>query len=866
MKKLMLVVLAVCCLAAGCFAAFAACANEHEHTLEYFEAQAPTCVDSGHKEYWHCTECGAYFGDAAMTVFYGKIPSVPATGEHSWGEWTGEVMCEHGGEQVRTCTVCGKQETRTVAAGRSWGECEQTPAPTCTQQGEQTRTCTVCGEQETRTVSAAGHSWGAWEQTTAPTCTEHGQEHRLCTVCGEEQVRDVPALDHSLTYVREVAATCTSEGVRAHYQCGVCHELFEDSAAKIPVTQEDLVIPVLSHNMQFIDEVSADCTSAGVKAHYHCTLCDEDFLTEEGGTPATADDLRIEPLGHTVQLVEKAEPTCTEAGVEEHYKCTRCGALFEDAEAKIPTSLQELTISAKGHTWGEWIYPDGYSCEQGGEVTRQCSVCGHQESQTIAAGEHTWAETGRVEAACEAGGYVDYKCSFCGTTKREELPAAGHKWSEWEVSKNATCTEAGEEKRTCENCGKEEKRTIQATDHSWGEWVTTKQPTCTQEGEQERTCANCSEKQTQPLSKLGHDMQYMEPTAATCAQAGNIEYYYCNRCDKYFSDIEGLHEITAESIVTPALDHSWGNWVTDKAAACEEDGLRHRTCERCHTEERETIKATGHSYNSTTHVCSVCGDIEETQNLTFALASPQVYPGGSYVLTSTGSNMGEVVLPATYNGKPVTGIASGAVLSGVTSVQIPNTQTFYIYGGALADTVSRINYLGDINGWAQLYFESGLAQGKYTLYTLSDSGFAAAKDVTITCNYVAAYAFENNAGLGAVTLSGVDRVEQFAFAQSSVTSFNSGGISALGYGAFAGCDKLASADLSSSSIAAINAMTFFGCKLSELKLPATLTSVAASAVPVQPAKLTFAGTSEQWSSVTIGAGNALENAICKVGA
>ena len=204
MKKLMLVVLAVCCLAAGCFAAFAACANEHEHTLEYFEAQAPTCVDSGHKEYWRCTECGAYFGDVAMTVFYGKIPSVPATGEHSWGEWTGEVMCEHGGEQVRTCTVCGKQETRTVSAGHSWGEWEQTLAPTCTQQGEQTRTCTVCGEQETRTVSAAGHSWGAWEQTTASTCTEHGQEHRLCTVCGEEQVRDVPALDHSLTYVREV--------------------------------------------------------------------------------------------------------------------------------------------------------------------------------------------------------------------------------------------------------------------------------------------------------------------------------------------------------------------------------------------------------------------------------------------------------------------------------------------------------------------------------------------------------------------------------------------------------------------------------------------------------------------------------------
>lgn len=87
--------------------------------------------------------------------------------------------------------------------------------------------------------------------------------------------------------------------------------------------------------------------------------------------------------------------------------------------------------------------------------------------------------------------------------------------------------------------------------------------------------------------------------------------------------------------------------MTDKAAACEESGHRYRTCTRCDARQEETIAAAGHSYNSTTHVCSVCGDIEETQNLTFALASPQVYPGGSYVLTSTGSNMGEVVLPAT---------------------------------------------------------------------------------------------------------------------------------------------------------------------------------------------------------------------------
>ena len=94
--------------------------------------------------------------------------------------------------------------------------------------------------KETRTLPA-GHTWGEWEQTIAPGCTLAGEEHRLCTVCNEEQVREVGALGHSLTYVSDVPATCTS---------------------------------------------------GGVKEYYHCTLCDEDFLTEAGGAPATADELR----------------------------------------------------------------------------------------------------------------------------------------------------------------------------------------------------------------------------------------------------------------------------------------------------------------------------------------------------------------------------------------------------------------------------------------------------------------------------------------------------------------------------------------------------------------------------------------------
>ena len=51
-----------------------ACVNGHTHNLEYHAAQAPTCSEKGHKEYWQCTVCGGLFGDEAMTILYGNPP------------------------------------------------------------------------------------------------------------------------------------------------------------------------------------------------------------------------------------------------------------------------------------------------------------------------------------------------------------------------------------------------------------------------------------------------------------------------------------------------------------------------------------------------------------------------------------------------------------------------------------------------------------------------------------------------------------------------------------------------------------------------------------------------------------------------
>ena len=49
------------------------------------------------------------------------------------------------------------------------------------------------------------------------------------------------------------------------------------------------------------------------------------------------------------------------------------------------------------------------------------------------------------------------------------------------------------------------------------------------------------------------DLKHIDAKAATAAEEGNIEYWYCEDCDKYFSDAAAAKEITKADIVTAKL-------------------------------------------------------------------------------------------------------------------------------------------------------------------------------------------------------------------------------------------------------------------------------------------------------------------------
>lgn len=112
-------------------------------------------------------------------------------------------------------------------------------------------------------------------------------------------------------------------------------------------------------------------------------------------------------------------------------------------------------------------------------------------------------------------------------------------------------------------------------------------------------------------------MVWHAPTEPTCAKEGNMEYYQCNKCEKYFKkdgsnniDVKDAIVINLSDTVIPKTsEHTLGEKVTGKPATCTEAGIKeHYKCSVCgksfsDSEGKEEISDTnipalGHSYGT----------------------------------------------------------------------------------------------------------------------------------------------------------------------------------------------------------------------------------------------------------------------------
>ena len=116
------------------------------HTEVIDKAVAATCTKTGLTEGIHCSVC-----DAVIKA----QETVPATGKHSFGNWkiTKAATCTATGTKTRTCSVCGKVETQTIAK-TAHKYVNTVVKPTYTAQGYTLHKCSVCGTSYKDTYTA----------------------------------------------------------------------------------------------------------------------------------------------------------------------------------------------------------------------------------------------------------------------------------------------------------------------------------------------------------------------------------------------------------------------------------------------------------------------------------------------------------------------------------------------------------------------------------------------------------------------------------------------------------------------------------------------------------------------------------------
>mgnify|MGYP001121708182 CR=1 FL=1 len=187
----------------------------------------------------------------------------------------------------------------------------------------------------------------------------------------------------------------------------------------------------------------------------------------------------------------KSAATCTEKAV--YYKsCAVCG-LSSEGTADEATFFSGNVLD---HNWGAW------TSNEDGTHTRTCTVDG------CSAGTQT-------ENCIDAN--KDHKCDICDYIISE-------------------CADDNKDHK-CDYCGKK------LTDHTGGK------ATCKDKAK----CEVCGAEYGEPDPKNHPDLKHIPAKAATKATEGNIEYWYCDGCGKYYSDKDGTKEIKKADTVTAKL-------------------------------------------------------------------------------------------------------------------------------------------------------------------------------------------------------------------------------------------------------------------------------------------------------------------------
>lgn len=309
-----------------------------------------------------------------------------------------------------------------------------------------------------------------------------------------------------------------------------------------------------------------------------------------------------------------------------------------------------ITACDHEHSYGEWTIEKNATCTENGSSVRVCE-CGEKESKIITKTKHSVGEwITDSEPSCTETGSKHQICSVCSETiETVSIPAKEHQNGEWIIDIEATCTENGSKRQNCSICSVIIKTEVISAKGHTDAIDNAVAPTCTETGLTEGMhCSVCNVTliSQQIVNATGHtNGAWITDNEATCTTKGS-KHQICSVCSKTIK----TEEISAKGHVE----------ITDKAVAatCTATGLTEgKHCSRCSTVlvAQTTVAAKGHSFSN--KLCSTCYAHQPSEGLKFTLHSN----GKGYVVTGIGTCTDtDLVIPETYNGKPVIQIGPAA--------------------------------------------------------------------------------------------------------------------------------------------------------------------------------------------------------------
>lgn len=280
-------------------------------------------------------------------------------------------------------------------------------------------------------------------------------------------------------------------------------------------------------------------------------------------------------------------------------KCTKCGTIAEfvpegksayhTGGTETPTCTTGKTCEKcggeygiLGHDWGAWQSKgdnkthirtckrtgcdaiDTADCGGDGSATcvtmGTCTVCGQQYYGGHSFPERwKWGSDPAVERDAESHWLRCSKCNEGKAHKSNHVFGPGNMY----LKSEATCSSKAVYYKNCSSCYYKGTDTyvdqwgqLDPKNHDGGEEVkNAKAATCTEKGYTGDTyCKGCGVKLSdgKEIPVTGHDLKHVPASAATSRVNGNIEYWHCEGCGKYYADAEAKTEITQASTVIPA--------------------------------------------------------------------------------------------------------------------------------------------------------------------------------------------------------------------------------------------------------------------------------------------------------------------------